>query len=321
MDDSPAMIRLQAKHIQTSLESLVDIFGGCDWQLRAQVALWVAAGSVIMRMSDLTSTYIRRGCEAVNTAGLQFIPTYGRPPAFSEDLHEKLSVLSQIIYFENFLFLTCGGAEPTMTAGIEREFRHRLQVRPAISSSFPLRVQHSSQEVYPVLFKICPLTMRTQAILLVRDTVITLDLRPVDGQYRFVPSYRTNHQLRSVVTRVPTWHLETIVRSTSAPSGQLLPCPAIQSTEVSRTRGQQRRRDNQELLRQLLRSSCCPMRDPLSDGAYSSDRVRHPLRYGIGTAGSVGPEYAYGGIHPSRSATRGVYHPATAGQTLLTNFT
>jgi len=181
MDNSPAMIRLQAKHIQTSLESLVDIFEGHDWQLRAQVALWVSAGSIILRMSDFTHAYIRRSCEAVNTAGLQFIPTYGRPPEFSEVLHEKLSVLSQIIYFENFSFLTCGGVEPTMTARIEGEFRHRLQVRRAISSSFTLCVQYPLQEVYPVLFKICPLTMRTQTILLVRDTVVTLDLRPADG--------------------------------------------------------------------------------------------------------------------------------------------
>ena len=135
MEKSSAMIRLQARYIQASLESLVDIFGGRDWELRAQAALWVAAGSIILPTSVLTFPYIQKGCEAVNTGKLQFIPTYGRPPDFSEELHEKLSVLSQTIYFENFLFLTCGGAEPTMTARIEKEFRHQLQVRPATSSS------------------------------------------------------------------------------------------------------------------------------------------------------------------------------------------
>jgi len=133
MDGSFAMIRLQAKYVQRSLELLAEVSKERDWELRAQVALWVTAGSIIMRLSHITSPYIEKSCEAVNTAGLQFIPTYGRPPAFSEALHEKLSVLSQIIYFENFSFLTCGGAEPTMTARIEREFGHRLQVRPAIS--------------------------------------------------------------------------------------------------------------------------------------------------------------------------------------------
>lgn len=36
-----------------------------------------------------------------------------------------------------------------------------------------------------MLFEICPLTMRTQNILLVRDTVVTLNLRPTDGRHRF----------------------------------------------------------------------------------------------------------------------------------------
>ena len=33
-----------------------------------------------------------------------------------------------------------------------------------------------------MLFNICPLAMRTQTILLVRDTVVMLDLRPTDGK-------------------------------------------------------------------------------------------------------------------------------------------
>lgn len=138
MDNLPAMVPLQARHVQRSLELLAEILAGRDLELKAQVALWVAAGSLIMRLTDLTQPYIERACEAVNAAGLRFIPTYGRPPEYTEDLHEKLSVLSQIIYFENYLFLTCGGAEPTMTARIEEEFTCRLQVRPASSS--PLKV-------------------------------------------------------------------------------------------------------------------------------------------------------------------------------------
>jgi len=140
MDDSPAMVRFQARYLQKTLECFMDILKGHDWELKAQVGLWATAGSIIIPDRGRAPVYIRKSCEVVNTAGLRFIPTYGRPPEFSEDLHEKLSVLSQIIYFENFLFLTCGGAEPTMTARIEEEFRHQLQVRPA-SSSFVLRVQ------------------------------------------------------------------------------------------------------------------------------------------------------------------------------------
>ena len=127
---SPAVVRLHAKHVKISREWLAKIFKGCDWELRAQVALWVTSSAVTLALNDhYTLLYMQRGCEAVNTAGLRFIPAHGRPPVFSEELHEKLSVLSQIIYLENFLSLALGGGEPTMTARIEKEFRHQLGVR------------------------------------------------------------------------------------------------------------------------------------------------------------------------------------------------
>jgi hypothetical protein len=138
----PAMAGLQAKYVQAALERVAEISRGRDWELRAQVALWVASGSILMQLGYLTPSYLEKSCEAVNMAGLQFIPTYGRPPPLSPHLHEKLSVLSQIIYFENFLFLTCGGAHPTMTTRIEKEFRHQLQVNTACHLMFTLRVQH-----------------------------------------------------------------------------------------------------------------------------------------------------------------------------------
>jgi hypothetical protein len=133
MDNSHVMIRLQARYLRLSSELFADILGGHDWELKAQAMLWVIFGSIILRLSEAPHLYTRQGCEAINTAGLRFIPSYGRPPEFSDQLHEKLSVLSQTIYYENFLFLTCGGAEPRMTARIEEEFRHQLQVRPTSS--------------------------------------------------------------------------------------------------------------------------------------------------------------------------------------------
>ena len=39
------------------------------------------------------------------------------------------------------------------------------------------------QQTYPVLFKICPLTMRTQAILLVRDAIYLLKVSSDGGEY------------------------------------------------------------------------------------------------------------------------------------------
>ena len=133
MDNSPAMIRLHTKHAQMSSESLADIFKIRDSELVAQAAIWTAAGSVVLRLDDTTNLYIRTACETIDKAKLQLIPAYGQPPEFSEGLHEKLSILTQAIYFENFFFLTCGGARPTMSARIEAEFRHQLRVRRAAS--------------------------------------------------------------------------------------------------------------------------------------------------------------------------------------------
>ena len=146
MDNSPAMIRLRAEHAQMSSDSLVGILKICDCELVAQAAVLVIAGSIILRLNEATRLYIQRSSEAINAAKLQFIPTYGQPPEYSEGLHERLSALSQIIYFENFLFLVCGWAEPTVTTRIEMEFRHQLRVRPTTFSSFASRIQRSPLE-------------------------------------------------------------------------------------------------------------------------------------------------------------------------------
>jgi hypothetical protein len=188
MDDSTAMVRLQAKHLQDALERLVEIFEGRDWELRAQAALWVITSSITLPSDSFVSLYMKKGCDAINSGELRFISTL---PASSEVLQEKFSVLSQMIYFENFLFLACDGAEPTMTARIEKEFRCRLAVRPP-SSSF-VHLPHLSQEVYPVLFRICPLTMRTKTVLLIKDAVVVLAHGPSDGECCFPRSDRTDH--------------------------------------------------------------------------------------------------------------------------------
>lgn len=134
------MYRLHARYVQSSLEQLARVNEGNDWELQAQVALWITSGSIIMRLSDITSSYIGRGCDAINAGKLRFIPVYGRPPELSEIVHERSAVLSQIIYFENLLFLTSGGPHPKMT-DIETEFRHSLPVCPAVLPYFVAHFQ------------------------------------------------------------------------------------------------------------------------------------------------------------------------------------
>jgi hypothetical protein len=70
----------------------------------------------------------RSAHEFIQAGNLQFVPTYGRPPEFSDDLHETLVALSQLIYWVNYLFLMCGGPEPRATAKLEKEFRQELPV-------------------------------------------------------------------------------------------------------------------------------------------------------------------------------------------------
>ena len=49
---------------------------------------------------------------------------------------------------------------------------------------YPLlhRADFLLQRAYPVLFEICPLTMRTKGILLVRDTILLLGIISADGE-------------------------------------------------------------------------------------------------------------------------------------------
>jgi len=127
--DSPAMVRLHAKHGQQAFEQLAEITKGSDAYLQAQALLFVAVASLSSRWFMVSHKYLRKACTALNAASLRLIPATGRPPGLTEDVCERLATLSQIIYFENYLFLAVDGAEPKVIARIENEFRYELQVR------------------------------------------------------------------------------------------------------------------------------------------------------------------------------------------------
>ena len=127
-DDTPAMVRLHARRVQTAWESLADLFNGSDCRICVQAALLVASSHVYMCLPQMALLYIQKTCDFIKAGGLQFVPTCGRPPEFSEELHETLAALSQTIYWANYLFLMCGGPEPRATAKLEREFRQELRV-------------------------------------------------------------------------------------------------------------------------------------------------------------------------------------------------
>ena len=181
-DDSPALVRLHARRGQMAWEALAELFRGTDYGTIVQAAVLVASSHVYMCLPQTALLYLQKTCEFIKAGDLKFVPTCGRPPEFSEELHETLAALSQAIYWSSYLFLMCGGPEPRATANLEQEFRQDLPVGEFASTSFLRQVHFLPQQTYPILFKICPLTMRTYGILLVRDAILLLSVLPTDGE-------------------------------------------------------------------------------------------------------------------------------------------
>ena len=127
-DDTPAMVRFHARRTQTAWEALAELFKGTDYKTSAQAAALVASSHVYMCMPQMALLYLKKTCDFIKAGGLRFTPTCGRPPEFSEELHETLVTLSQTIYWANWLFLMRWGPEPHATAKLETEFRYELPV-------------------------------------------------------------------------------------------------------------------------------------------------------------------------------------------------
>ena len=150
LDNTPATVRLQARRTQIGLECLAELFSGKDHRVKAQVATYVASGYAFINMPLTALLYIRKSYDFIKAGNLRFIPTCGRPPKFSEDLHETLAALSQTVYLANYLFLMCGGPEPHAIAGLEREFRQELPV--CAFTSVPLGIQLILHDSKPIRF-------------------------------------------------------------------------------------------------------------------------------------------------------------------------
>ena len=123
------MVRLLARYAQRSFEQIAEINKGSDANLKAHAFLYLTTACLYGRWFGISREYLTKACIALNAANIRFIPTTGRPPELTEDVYERLVMLSQIIYFENYMFLAVDGTVPKMTARIEKEFRHELQVR------------------------------------------------------------------------------------------------------------------------------------------------------------------------------------------------
>ena len=126
---SPLAVRMEAIYAQRALEDLTDILKGDDNELKIQAEYLTTATYIIVRMIQGAKLFLWKCITLVNNVGMRFIPAYGRPPEMSEDLRENTTCLSQIIYLDNYLFMTFDGPSPKRTARIEKEFLHEFKVR------------------------------------------------------------------------------------------------------------------------------------------------------------------------------------------------
>ena len=137
--DTPSMVRFYTRRSQLVWECLAETLKGKDYRAIVRALMVATSGCILLRMTQMGVLYVQKSCDAIKMGNLRFVPTHGRPPEFSEDLHEALANLSQTIYWANYLFLMRDGPEPRATLDLEKEFRQELPVGGA--TSIVLRIE------------------------------------------------------------------------------------------------------------------------------------------------------------------------------------
>ena len=122
------MVLFYTRRAQIAWERLVDVIKSKDYRAAVRALMVVISNTILLCMTQTSLLYIQKSCEIIRAGDLRFVPTYGTPPEFSEDLHKALVPLSQTIYWANYLFLTRGVPDPSVTADLEQEFRQALPV-------------------------------------------------------------------------------------------------------------------------------------------------------------------------------------------------
>ena len=128
LPDGKTAIMMQARYAQLTWESLADISEDQDRFLLLEAMFTAASSLLFLRWLDKTQMYLLKAIHIANECCMTFVPRDNPAPAFSGDVHEHLVQLSQLIYLENFLFLTGNGVEPKATSRLEKEFRTELEV-------------------------------------------------------------------------------------------------------------------------------------------------------------------------------------------------
>jgi len=129
------MLKFYVRRAQIALECLAELLKAKDYRTTLQSLTMTTSSYLLIHMTQTGQLYVQKSCDLIEAGGLRFVPTCGRPPKFSEELHETLVALSQTIYWANYLYLMRGGPEPCATANLEREFQYELQVSGITISS------------------------------------------------------------------------------------------------------------------------------------------------------------------------------------------
>ena len=131
-----AIICLQANYVQMTLESLVQLSETNQERTKVQALVSLTHASILVGFTAVAQLQLLRACKIIAKAKLRFLPEYEPHAELSEQVREDVSVLSQVIYLDNYLYLTSDGSVPVpvQTVGIEREFRFDLQVSRSMLS-------------------------------------------------------------------------------------------------------------------------------------------------------------------------------------------
>ena len=135
MDARPVTVQFHARQLKAAWEALDDLLRGNDHRAKVHIMSSIVPGFIYTCMPQAALLCIQECFELAQVGNVQFVPTNGHPPEFSEDLHETSVALSQAVYWANYLFLMCGGPEPRVTAKFEKEFRWELPVGGIVSIS------------------------------------------------------------------------------------------------------------------------------------------------------------------------------------------
>ena len=125
-----ANIRLQANYAQIVMESLIQLNETNQEITKLQALVSAIHASILVGFMASGQLNLLMASKIIAKAKLRFLMEYEPPAELSERVLEDFSVLSQVIYLDNYFYLTSDGSVPVpvQTAGIEREFRFDLQV-------------------------------------------------------------------------------------------------------------------------------------------------------------------------------------------------